>query len=142
MSHMHAAIGHLNRMYGDPQFLKDNREALQSLYAPSADGAGGVARSTETMLSESSPLGEAARGVDSGRVAEILLAMPPTIIEAQRAAVHANLQREAPYGMTFAWVPAYDHEVSVWESPPSTTSPGWITVLIRGRYPGDAHPLS
>jgi hypothetical protein len=144
MPFMHAAIGHLNRMYGDPQFLRENRETLLPLYSPAAnpaEAATAIGRSTQSMLGENSPLGESVQGVDPARVASILQEQPATIIEAQRAVVHRNLQREEPYGMTFAWAPGYDYEVNVWESPPTDASPGWITVLIKSRYPDDPHPL-
>jgi len=32
--------------------------------------------------------------------------------------------------------------VTVWESPPTDATPGWITVLITGRYPKDKHPIT
>jgi hypothetical protein len=145
MAFFQTAIGHLNRMFGDTEFLREHREALLPLYSPSADpgqAAADVMRSTEHMLSEHSPLGESIQGIDPGRIARILQQQPATIIEAQRAVVHRNLQREEPYGMTFAWAPAYDYEVNVWESPPTDATPGWITVLIKSRYPRDPHPIT
>jgi hypothetical protein len=145
MGFLHLAMGHLNRMFGDPQFLRDHREDLLALYRPSApepDAAtDGLLSSTEQMLGSDSPLGEAVAGLDPSQVSRILKAQPPTIIEAQRAVVHRNLQRAEPYGMTFAWLPGYDYEVNVSESPPSGGAPGWITVIIKSRYPGDAHPV-
>src|ERR1700730_4824548 len=127
MGFFQSAISHLNQMFGDPEFLRTNREALLELYAPSADRAtapADIMRSTEHMLGEGSPLGESVRGVDPGRIARILKEQPATIMEAQRAVVHANLQRDEPYGMTFAWAPGYDYEVTVWESPSTDGSPG------------------
>ena len=38
--------------------------------------------------------------------------------------MHRNLEREEPFGMTFAWVP------------------GWITVLVKSRYPTDQQPVT
>ena len=142
---LQAAIGHLNRMYGDPQFLKEHRETLLPLYGAAADpmqGAADLARSTERMLGDDSPLGEAIAGADPQRVSKALQQLPATILEAQRAVVHRNLQRAEPYGMTFAWAPGYDAELTVWESPPTSASPGWITVLMRSRYPADSHPVT
>lgn len=145
MAFFQTAIGHLNRMFGDTTFLLEHRETLLDLYKPTDnadDAAAAVARSTEHMLSKDSPLGEEIRGIDPGRIARILQQQPATIMEAQRAVVHRNLQRAEPYGMTFAWAPGYDYEVNVWESPPTDATPGWITVLIKSRYPKDPHPIT
>lgn len=145
MAFFQTAIGHLNRMFGDTDFLRDNRESLLELYKPSEtheDAAAALVRTTEQMLGKDSPLGEAIRNVEPSKIAKILEQQPATIMEAQRAVVHANLKREEPYGMTFAWVPGYDYEVNVWESPPTDATPGWITVLIKTRYPKDPHPIT
>ena len=145
MAFFQTAIGHLNRMFGDTDFLRDNRESLLEMYAPSAsheDAVASLARNTERMLGTDSPLGEAIKNVEPSRIARILEQQPATIMEAQRAVVHANLQRTEPYGMTFAWAPGYDYEVTVWESPPTDATPGWITVLIKSRYPKDKHPIT
>jgi len=90
----------------------------------------------------SSAMGDSVPGADPSRIAQLLRGEPPTIIEAQRAVVRRNLEREEPFGMTFAWAPAYDWELTVWESPPTDISPGWITVLIKGRYPSDQQPVT
>jgi hypothetical protein len=141
---LQASIGHLNRMFGDPDFLRDNRDQLLDLYRPVdglEDASATLARNTQQMLGKDSPLGEALRRIEPEQIARILEQQPSTIMEAQRAVVHANLQRPEPYGMTFAWAPSYDYEVNVWESPPSDGGPGWITVLIKSRYPRDEHPV-
>jgi hypothetical protein len=136
------AIGHLNRVFGDPEVLERSRALLLDLYRPSDDPEGMPERLVETtqqMLSEG-PLGEGLKGADVGRIARLVAQQPPTILEAERAVVYRNLQRERPYGMTFAWAPGYDNEVTVWESSPTEASSGWITVLIKSRYPSDPHP--
>ncbi len=137
------AIGHLNRMFGIPEFLERNRPVLLDLFRPSDHPEGTPDRLVETtllLLGDESPLGEGLKDVDIGRIARLVAQQPPAILEAERAAVYRNLQREKPYGMTFAWAPGYDYEVTVWESPPTAASPGWITVLIKTRYPSDPHP--
>jgi hypothetical protein len=137
------AIGHLNCMFGNPDFLRRNRTDLLDLYRPSEGPEGTPDRLVETtrlMLSDQSPFGEGLKDVDIGRIARLVAQQPPTILEAERAVVYRNLQRDRPYGMTFAWAPGYDYEVTVWESPPTEASPGWITVLIKTRYPNDPHP--
>jgi len=145
VSFMQTAIGHLNKMFGDTDFLRENRGQLLDLYKPSdgrEDAVASLSRTTQQMLGADSPLGEAIRNIEPSKIAKILEAQPVTILEAQRAVVHANLQRDEPYGMTFAWAPSYDFEINVWESPPTDATPGWITVLTKGRYPKDKHPIT
>jgi len=143
---MQTAIGHLNKMFGDTDFLREHREEMLEMYRPGggdvADAPNVIARNTERMLGGDSPLGESIRNIETSAVARVLQEIPVTILEAQRAVVHANLQREEPYGMTFAWAPGYDHSVQVWESPPTGATPGWITVMVHGRYPTDKHPIT
>jgi hypothetical protein len=136
------AIGHLNRMFGIPEFLERNRPVLLDLFRPSDRPEGTPDRLVETtllLLGDESPLGEASKTLISGALLDLSRNNHPRF-EAERAAVYRNLQREKPYGMTFAWAPGYDYEVTVWESPPTAASPGWITVLIKTRYPSDPHP--
>ena len=68
-----------------------------------------------------------------------LQSLPRGILEAVRALIYDNLQRAEPLAITFAWAPAYDWELNIWECP-GTTSRGGITVLLRSRYPADPHP--
>ena len=143
MPFFQVAIGHLNRMFGIPEFLERNGPVLLDLFRPSDHPEGTPDRLVETtllLLGDESPLGEGLKDVDIGRIARLVAQQPPAILEAERAAVYRNLQREKPYGMTFAWAPGYDYEVTVWESPPTAASPGWITVLIKTRYPSDPQP--
>jgi len=144
MGFLQAAISHMNRMFGDPEFLRANREQILELYKPPENGenVATIARNTQQMLGDESALGEGIRNVAASDVAKIIEDIPSTILEAQRAVVHANLQRDEPFGMTFAWAPGYDHEVTIWESPPTANTPGWITVLVKGRHPKDKHPIT
>lgn len=137
MPAMQVALSHLNRMLGDLDLLVEHREALLALFDPDAD----LEHTLDELLGEGSPLGQAVQGVEVGTVVDVLRRLPPTIRDAQRAVVYKNLEREEPYGMTFAWAPAYDHEVTVWESPPTEVSVGWVTVLLKGRYPTDIQPV-
>jgi len=70
----------------------------------------------------------------------VLASIPRGMQEMLRALVYDNLQRHTPLSITFAWAPAYDFELSVWECPGTAVSPGGITVLVRTRYPLDRHP--
>jgi len=136
---MQVALSFLNKMLGDPELLRRDRDNLLNLFRPgqTVNEMVGVA---DTVLS--SAMGDSVPGADPSRIAQLLRGEPPTIIEAQRAVVRRNLEREEPFGMTFAWAPAYDWELTVWESPPTDISPGWITVLIKGRYPSDQQPVT
>jgi hypothetical protein len=63
--------------------------------------------------------------------------------ESLRALVFHNLtEREGgPIGMTFAWAPAYDWELGIWEAAGTPDSRGGITVLLNSRYPRDTIPV-
>ena len=76
----------------------------------------------------------------SSREAAVLRAIPRGMQEALRALIRDNLSREVPLAMTFAWALGYDYELQVWEAPGDDGSKGGITVLLRTRYPSDAHP--
>jgi hypothetical protein len=55
--------------------------------------------------------------------------------EALRALIYANLQRPEPYGITLAWAPGPDYELTIWEAAPTAGSRGGITVLIKTVVP-------
>jgi hypothetical protein len=73
---------------------------------------------------------------------EHLRKLPPAISECLRATIHHSLGTSPPTPVTFSWAPGYDHEVSVWQSPDTKQTRGGVTVLIKSRYPDDAHPLA
>jgi hypothetical protein len=134
MPGMQTALSMLNKILGDPVYLRRNKADLLNLFGPD--------QSVNDMVGMAEQLLDG-QGVNNAQsIAKLLAGEPPTIIEAQRAVVYRNLQREEPFGMTFAWAPAYDTELTVWESPPTEISGGWITVLIKGRYPSDEHPVT
>lgn len=68
--------------------------------------------------------------------------MPGAIHETLRSVIHHALSTNPPTHVTFAWAPAYDWEITVWQSPDTRTTKGGVTVLIKSRYPDDKHPLS
>ena len=68
--------------------------------------------------------------------------VPEVVQETVRSVLYHALTTSPPTGVTMAWAPGYDHEVTVWQAPDSSTTKGGITVLIKGRYPGDTHPLA
>jgi hypothetical protein len=67
--------------------------------------------------------------------------MPVAIHEAIRAVIRADLVRERPLPITFAWQPGYDWELTVNDIASTDETAGGITVIVRSRYPGDPHPL-
>jgi hypothetical protein len=124
-------------MYGDPEFLVEYRSALLDMFAPGND----MAEATLRMVGDESPAGHRMKGADPEAVTAVAGAIPDLLMEVSRAVVYDNLQRPEPVGMTFSWQPDYEHSVTVWESPPTLISPGWINVVFKGRYPGDPHPI-
>ena len=69
------------------------------------------------------------------------IASTPASMQAAILAIAGeNLSRDEPKQMMFTWAPGYDWELHVWESTASAVSDGGITVQVRSRYPGDAHP--
>lgn len=71
-----------------------------------------------------------------------LAKLPGAISETIRAVIHHARSANPPIHVTFAWAPAYDHEVTIWQAPDTEDTKGGITVLVKSRYPDDAHPLS
>lgn len=72
---------------------------------------------------------------------ELLKEMPLGIRTGLRAIIHHALSTSPPTQVTFAWAPNYDYEMTVWQAPDTKTTKGGITVLIKSRYPDDAHPI-
>ena len=139
MPFMHVALNFTNQLFGDPTLLVQHRDQLLELFQPGADhnAVASLLSSADGPLQRDLP-GE----VDRATVGRYAGRLPATIMEVSRAVVYQNLQRETPLGMTFAWMPAYEHEITVCESPATGDTPGWITILMRGRYPGDPHPIT
>jgi hypothetical protein len=71
-----------------------------------------------------------------------LMAWPAGIREAVRAVAHSALTRTPRSPITFAWAPAYDYEVTIWDVAATAESRGGITVLLRSPIPGAAGPPS
>ena len=71
-----------------------------------------------------------------------LTTMPGAVHEALRATIAQALSTSPPTPIAFAWAPGYDFEITVWQAPDSRLTKGGITVLLKTRYPDDAHPLA
>lgn len=67
--------------------------------------------------------------------------MPGSVSEALRSTIHYALNTTPPTLITFAWAPSYDYELTVWQAPDTKETRGGITILLKSRYPSDAHPL-
>jgi hypothetical protein len=70
----------------------------------------------------------------------VLAAIPEGIKEALRAVLYKNLLRPKGkrFTVSFAWAPASDYELTVWEVGPASTIPnsrGGITVLLKTKVP-------
>lgn len=72
---------------------------------------------------------------------DFIASTPRSLQAAILAVVKDNLDRgDEAKQMMFTWAPGYDWELRLWESTSSVVSDGGITVQVRSRYPGDAHP--
>lgn len=75
-------------------------------------------------------------------VVAFLKQMPTAMHEAIRAVIHADLGRDKPLPITFAWQPGYDWELTVNDVASTDETEGGITIIVRSRYPRDTHPLA
>lgn len=57
--------------------------------------------------------------------------LPGSFRETLRGVLHYALSCSPPKAITFAWTPAYDFEMNIWEQPCG------ITLMFRSRYPAD-----
>lgn len=67
--------------------------------------------------------------------------LPGSIHETLRSVIHYALSTSPPTQITFAWAPAYDYEINLWQAPDTALTKGGITLLLKSRYPDDTHPL-
>ena len=68
--------------------------------------------------------------------AEYVRQMPGAIQEGLRSVIYHALKATPPRSVIFAWAPAYDYELNVWDAPCG------ITVLYKSRYPADERPTA
>ena len=57
--------------------------------------------------------------------------LPGGVKETLRAVVYYSLKLKPPKPINFGWAPAYDSELTIWESDCG------ITLLVKSRYPTD-----
>jgi hypothetical protein len=60
--------------------------------------------------------------------------LPGSLKETLRGVIYYSLTSQPARPINFAWAPAYDSELTVWEFGCG------ITVLLKSRYPADAPP--
>ena len=121
---MQTLLNDLNHKFGKDQIAatatkKDN-------YAPGQQVTG-------ALISGGTPLEQMFKGY--------LGHMPGAIHETLRSVIHHALSTSPPTQITFAWAPAYDWEITVWQAPDTRHTKGGITLLIKSRYPDDKHPI-
>jgi hypothetical protein len=80
---------------------------------------------------------------------EFMASTPCGLLESMRALIYYNLTRTdadgqplSPLPMTFAWLPGYDHELTISQTENTEQTAGGITVVVRSRFPNDPHPLA
>ncbi len=61
--------------------------------------------------------------------------LPGTIKVTIKALQTYAVSQTPPTHITFAWAPAYDYEITVWEVPDNKDTRGGITCLIKSPYP-------
>ncbi len=96
-----------------------------------------------TLSAGNVTLGELARVFDVAKndfEKEFVDSIPGGLRQSLLTFIHHNLSQDTSLSMTWAWAPGYDYEVSLWECPGTSVSPGGITIMLRTRYPLDSHP--
>lgn len=71
-------------------------------------------------------------------VATIPLGMQRSLL----SIIHHALTSERQVLLNFAWAPAYDFELTIWETVEPEPAHSGISVLLRSRYPDDPSPLT
>jgi hypothetical protein len=125
MPQLQTVLGQLNTAFARDNIKKlaDQREA----FAPGKPLAAGVVVKAKMALHD--------------KWNEYLKQIPQSMQEALRSTIYHALSTTPPTQITFAWAPGYDFELTMWHAPDTRTTKGGITVLIKSRYPDDAHPL-
>jgi hypothetical protein len=83
---------------------------------------------------------EALELTTSGATLEFIRTWPPGQLAAVGAAIRHALGQAPRMGITLAWAPAYDFEVTIWESEGmDETMRGEMTIMFKSPYPA-GHP--
>jgi hypothetical protein len=126
MPGLQTVLGHLNCAFAREEIAKlvDKKEA----FAPGKPLAAGVVVQPQMAL--------------FGQWREYLNHIPASMQEAIRSTIYHALSTSPPTQITFAWAAGYDYELTIWDAPDTKKTRGGITILIKSRYPDDAHPLN
>jgi hypothetical protein len=125
MPHLQTVLGTLNTAFAKENIPK--LVAQREAFCPGQTLGAGVVVNTKMAL--------------HGDWVKYLHRIPGSIQETIRSVIYYSLGTTPPTQITFAWAPGYDYEVTIWQAPDTRTSRGGITVLVKSRYPDDAHPL-
>lgn len=126
MPGLQTALGQLNTAFGRDGIKK--MVAHREKFAPGKPLAAGVVVTDQMAIHDS--------------YAAYISDMPLSIQEAIRSVIYYALDTKPPTQITFAWAPGYDYELTIWHAPDAAKTRGGITVLVKGRYPDDTHPLA
>jgi hypothetical protein len=125
MPHLQTVLGHLNHAFSREGIVRvaERRDAFE----PGKPFASGLVVGPDMAL--------------HGSWVNYLNQIPKSIQEAIFGVIRHALSTTPPTPIVFAWAPGYDYELTIWHAPDTRTSRGGITLLIKSRYPDDAHPL-
>jgi len=76
----------------------------------------------------------AAMELDQDGLAAYLDRIPEGVHEAIRGAIYSALSRDQRQMVTFAWAPAFDWEVTVWDVGDTKVTRGGMTILVKSPY--------
>ncbi len=76
----------------------------------------------------------AALELDQEGLAAYLDRIPDGVHEAIRGAIYSALERSPRQLVTFAWAPAFDWEVTVWDVGDTKVTRGGMTILVKSPY--------
>lgn len=128
MPRLQALVGHLNSAFSEDSI----RDAVKQrdAFAPGKQLSSGLS----LFVPSKTPLRRSfVSYVDS---------LPGSVQEVMRSTIYYALSTSPPTLVTMAWAPGYDFEVTMWQAPDTSETRGGITILIKSRYPSDAHPIS
>jgi hypothetical protein len=112
--------------------MPTTQTALTSLNM--AFGTKQVAEIDQDLFGPGQLLSDAAMrlGVDDHGLARYLDQLPAAVHDALRATIASAIERGQ--GITFAWMPGYDYELTVTDVGEGPVSPGGVTVLLKSPY--------
>lgn len=129
MPRFQALVGELNAGFGKEQIFRTSE--LREGFAPG-----------QPLHLALAGLAAEPNSVEHRKFAAFVQRAPGGIQETLRSTIYYALGTSPPTLVTFAWAPAYDYEMTIWQAPDTAETLGGITVLLKSRYPDDKHPLA